>query len=162
MASLNEATLIGFLGDNPEYRVSASGKAVASLRVATTEVWKDRETGEKKDATEWHRVSLFEKKADFANEYLKKGALVFVRGALKTRKWVDKEGIERYSTEIVGDTIKGLDRKPKDEAPAKPTSSAKPKASAGGKGKGKVAASAPEHDPLDPDAEIDDGGISFN
>jgi single-strand DNA-binding protein len=141
MASLNQATLIGFLGDDPDYRVMADGKAVVSLRLATTDAWKDKATGEKKDLNEWHRVSLFDQRAEFAHAYLKKGSQVFVQGEIRTRKWTDKEGIERYATEIRGSTVQSLDRKPVAASEEKPVASkpdAKPKAGAG-KGKAKAA-----------------------
>jgi single-strand DNA-binding protein len=140
MASLNQATLIGYLGDDPDYRVMADGKAVATLRLATTDTWKDKTTGEKKELTEWHRVSLFDQRAEFAHAYLKKGSQVFIQGEIRTRKWTDKEGIERYTTEIRGSAVQSLDRKPAAAAEDTPVAAkpAKPKAS-GGKGKSKAA-----------------------
>jgi single-strand DNA-binding protein len=154
MASLNEVTLIGYLGSDPEIRFTATGVTVASLRVATSLVWKDKTTGERKERTEWHRVSLFDKRAEFARDYLKKGSSVWIRGSLHTRNWVDKEKIERYTTEIHGSMIQNLDRKPDGNGAGKPPD-AKPKANA----KGKEEPTAPEEqdelcDPSDIDIDI--------
>ena len=104
MSSLNKAQLIGRLGADPETRYMPNGDAVANLSLATSERWKDKQTGEQKEATEWHRLSMFGRLAEIAGEYLKKGALIYVEGKIKTRKWTDKDGVERYTTEIhVGD-----------------------------------------------------------
>ncbi|MBE7540632.1 MAG: single-stranded DNA-binding protein [Opitutaceae bacterium] len=108
MASINKVILIGNLGADPETRHAPSGDAICNLRLATTDTWKDRETGEKKEATEWHRVSLFGKLAEIANQYLKKGSQVYIEGSLRTRKWQDKDGQDRYTTEIRCDTLKML------------------------------------------------------
>lgn len=99
MASVNKAIIIGHLGRDPEVRYMPSGDAVANINVATTETWKDKE-GEKQEQTEWHRISMFGKTAEIAGEYLKKGAQVYIEGRLQTRKWTDKDGVERYTTEI--------------------------------------------------------------
>ncbi len=112
MASLNKVILIGHLGADPEMRYLQDGTPVASLRVATTETWKDRNTGEKRELTEWHRLSLFRGLADIAGRYLKKGAQVYVEGRLRTRKWVDQAGADRYSTEIVADEMQMLGKQP--------------------------------------------------
>lgn len=108
MASLNKATLIGNLGRDPELRYMPSGDAVATIAVATTEKWKDKQSGEQKEATEWHRVVFFGKLAEIAGQYLKKGAQVYVEGKIKTKKYTDKDGIEKYSTEITGEVMKML------------------------------------------------------
>lgn len=100
MSSLNKVQLIGRLGADPEIRYTRDGDAVANLSLATSERWKDKQSGEQKEATEWHRLSMFGRLAEIAGEYLKKGALIYVEGKLKTRKWTDKEGVERYTTEI--------------------------------------------------------------
>jgi single-strand DNA-binding protein len=100
MASLNKLELIGYLGADPEVRYMPDGTAVANISVATTESWKDKD-GEKQERTEWHRVVFFQKLAEIAGEYLKKGTQVFVEGKLRTRKWEDKQGVERYTTEMV-------------------------------------------------------------
>lgn len=105
---VNKVILIGHLGADPETRVMPSGATVANLRIATTEAWKDRGSGENQERTEWHRVALFGKLAEIAGEYLKKGAQVYIEGSLRTRKWQDKQGNERYSTEIIGNEMQML------------------------------------------------------
>jgi len=105
---INKVILIGNLGRDPEVRYTAGGSAVANLRIATSESWKDKQTGEKKEATEWHSVVLFGKLGEIAGEYLKKGRTVYIEGRLQTRKYQDKEGVERYSTEIVGSDMQML------------------------------------------------------
>jgi single-strand DNA-binding protein len=100
MASLNKVILIGNLGADPETRYTAGGDAVTSIRLATTETWKDKNSGEKREATEWHRVVFYRKLAEIADQYLKKGSQVYIEGSLRTRKWTDKDGQDRYTTEI--------------------------------------------------------------
>ena len=101
MASINKVIVVGNLGADPETRFLPSGEAVTNIRVATTDKWKDKASGEMKEATEWHRISFFGRLAEVAGEYLKKGSQVYVEGSLRTRKWQDKEsGQDRYSTEI--------------------------------------------------------------
>src|SRR5687768_6567453 len=107
MASVNKVILIGNLGADPETRYLPSGDAVTNIRIATTDTWKDK-SGEKQEHTEWHRVAFFGKTAEIAGEYLKKGSPVYVEGRIRTRKWQDKEGQERYSTEIVADRMQLL------------------------------------------------------
>ena len=107
MASVNKVILIGNLGADPETRYLPSGDAVTNIRIATTDTWKDK-SGEKQEHTEWHRVAFFGKVAEIAGEYLKKGSPVYVEGRIRTRKWQDKEGQERYSTEIVADRMQLL------------------------------------------------------
>ena len=114
MSSINKAMLIGHLGRDPEIRYMPSGDAVANLAVATTDKWKDKATGEQKEATEWHRVSAFGKLAEIMGQYLKKGSQVYIEGKLKTRKYTDKDGVEKYSTEIVCDTMQMLGGKSDD------------------------------------------------
>lgn len=101
MAGINKVILVGNLGNDPEIRYAPSGDAIANLSVATSESWKDKNTGERKEKTEWHRVVLFGKKAELAGEYLRKGSKVYLEGKLQTRKWQDKEGQDRYTTEVV-------------------------------------------------------------
>jgi len=109
MASVNKVILVGNLGRDPETRYLPSGEAVTNISVATTDTWKDKASGEKKEATEWHRVSFFGRLAEIAGEYLKKGSQVYVEGRLRTRKYQDKEtGKDRYSTEIVADRMQML------------------------------------------------------
>ena len=103
MASVNKVIIVGNLGRDPETRYLPSGEAVTNISVATTETWKDKASGEKKEETEWHRVSAFGRLAEIMGEYLKKGSQVYIEGSLRTRKWQDKEGHERYTTEIVVD-----------------------------------------------------------
>ncbi|EBS5580236.1 single-stranded DNA-binding protein [Salmonella enterica subsp. enterica serovar Oranienburg] len=98
---LNKVQLIGHLGQDPEVRYLPNGKAVANLSLATSDTWKDKQTGEPKERTEWHRVVLYEKLANVAGEYLRKGAQVYIEGELRTRKWTDQNGQERYTTEVV-------------------------------------------------------------
>ena len=118
MASLNKVILIGNLGKDPETRYAPSGDAICNLVVATTETWKDMATGERKEATEWHRVVFFGKLAEVAAKYLKKGAQVYIEGRLQTRKWQDQSGQERYTTEIRGDEMKMLGKREGSDAPA--------------------------------------------
>jgi single-strand DNA-binding protein len=109
MASVNKVILLGNLGRDPEVRYLPSGSAVCNLRIATTDSWKDKTSGERKEATEWHSVVLFDKLAEIAGEYLRKGRSVYIEGRLQTRKWQDKEtGADRYSTEIRGDVMQML------------------------------------------------------
>jgi len=98
---VNKVILIGFLGQDPEIRYLPSGPAVANLSLATSESWRDKQSGEEKEKTEWHRVVIFGKLAEIAGEYLRKGSQVYIEGQLQTRKWQDNAGVERYSTEIV-------------------------------------------------------------
>jgi single-strand DNA-binding protein len=100
MASVNKVILVGNLGADPETRFMPNGDAVANVRLATTESWKDKQTGEKRELTEWHRVVFYRKLAEIVGQYLKKGSSVYVEGRIRTRKWQDKEGQERYTTEI--------------------------------------------------------------
>ena len=108
MASLNKVMLIGNLGKDPEVRHTQDGRAIVNLTLATSESWKDKATGEKKEKTEWHRVVIFnDGLAKVAEAYLKKGSTVYLEGQLQTRKWTDKDGVEKYSTEIVLQNFKG-------------------------------------------------------
>jgi single-strand DNA-binding protein len=105
---VNKVIIVGNLGADPETRAMPSGTTVANLRIATTENWKDRQSGEQQERTEWHRVALFGRLAEVAAEYLKKGSQVYIEGSLRTRKWQDKQGNERYSTEIVANDMQML------------------------------------------------------
>jgi single-strand DNA-binding protein len=107
MASVNKVILIGNLGADPETRYLPSGDAVTNIRIATTENWKDK-SGDKQEHTEWHRISFFGRLAEVAGEYLKKGSPVYIEGRIRTRKWQDKEGQDKYSTEIVADRMQLL------------------------------------------------------
>jgi single-strand DNA-binding protein len=105
---VNKVILIGNLGADPETRAMPSGSTVANLRIATSESWRDKQSGEQQERTEWHRVALFGRLAEIAGEYLKKGSQVYIEGSLRTRKWQDKQGNERYSTEIIGNELQML------------------------------------------------------
>ncbi|MFN4325013.1 MAG: single-stranded DNA-binding protein [Azonexus sp.] len=141
MASVNKWIGIGNLGRDPETRYTASGEAICNFSIACTETWKDKQTGEKKEMTEWVRVSAFGKLAEICGQYLKKGSQVYVEGSLRTRKWTDKDGQERYTTEIRCDDMKMLGSRqgmgapagggggydePADYAPAPPKNKPKP------------------------------------
>jgi single-strand DNA-binding protein len=108
MASVNKVIIIGNLGRDPEVRYTPSGSAVCNVSVATTRNWKNRESGEKQEETEWHRVVFYDRLAEIAGEYLKKGRPVYVEGRLKTRKWQDKEGKDTYTTEIIAEQMQLL------------------------------------------------------
>ena len=107
MASVNKVILVGNLGRDPETRYMPDGGAITNISVATTSTWKDK-SGEKQEATEWHRVAFFGKLAEIAGEYLKKGSQVYVEGKLKTRKWQDKDGVDKYTTEVIADAMQML------------------------------------------------------
>ena len=128
---VNKVILVGYLGKDPEVRYTPDQNAVANVSLATTESWKDKTSGEKQERTEWHRVVLFGRLGEIAGEYLKKGSQVYVEGRLQTRKWQDKDGAERYTTEIVatdmqmlgsrgtgGSAVKPAPSKPSNRAPA--------------------------------------------
>src|SRR5690348_4267519 len=126
MASVNKVILVGNLGADPETKYLPSGDAVTNIRMATTDRWKDKASGEMKEATEWHRIAFFGRLAQIAGEYLKKGSQVYVEGRIRTRKWQDKEGQDRYSTEIVGDSMQMLGSRAGAGEPRGETMSAKP------------------------------------
>jgi len=139
MASVNKVILVGNLGQDPEVRYMPSGGAVTNLRMATTATWKDKQTGEKQERTEWHTVVCFNRLAEIAGEYLRKGSQIYIEGSLRTRKWQDKEGKDRYSTEIVADEMQMLGKRegggaPRERGPNETTERAagKPAAAAGG------------------------------
>lgn len=112
MASVNKVIIVGNLGRDPETRYMPNGEAVTNVAVATTESWKDKNSGDKKEITEWHRITFYRKLAEIAGQYLKKGSAVYVEGRLQTRKWTDKDGVERYTTEIIADTMQMLGGRP--------------------------------------------------
>ncbi|MFZ5593685.1 MAG: single-stranded DNA-binding protein [Pseudomonadota bacterium] len=120
MASINRTTLIGNLGADPEIRYMPDGTPTCSISVATTDKWKDKKTGEAKEKTEWHRVVFFRRLAEVAGEFLKQGSQVYIDGRLRTHKWTDKNGIDRYTTEIVGREMQMLGKKPAVDMPAVP------------------------------------------
>ncbi len=157
MASVNKVILLGNLGRDPETRYSADGAAITNIAIATTDSWKDKATGEKKEQTEWHRVVFFGRLAEIAGEYLRKGRPVYIEGKLRTRKWTDKEGVERYTTEIVADQMQmlgsregaggGMGAPDMDDAPAAPRQSS-------GGGGGARPASKPAANIADMDDDI--------
>lgn len=116
MASVNKVILVGNLGADPETRYMPNGDAVCNIRLATTESWKDKASSERKEITEWHRVVFYRRLAEIAGEYLRKGSSVYVEGRIRTRKWQDKEGQERYTTEIEANEMQMLGGKPSGES----------------------------------------------
>ncbi|MGE5622138.1 MAG: single-stranded DNA-binding protein [Bacillota bacterium] len=161
MASVNKVIIVGNLGRDPETRYMPNGDAVTNIAVATTESWKDKNTGEKKELTEWHRITFYRKLAEIAGQYLKKGSQVYVEGRLQTRKWTDKEGVERYTTEIIADTMQMLGSRQGmgGGAPAPMEddyggSMPAPRQSAGGGGAARPAASRPAPNFSDIDDDI--------
>ncbi len=138
MASVNKVILVGNLGRDPETRYMTNGDAVTNISVATTETWKDKASGEKQEKTEWHRVTFYRRLAEIAGEYLKKGSQVYIEGRLETRKWQDKEGKDRYTTEIIANEMKMLgsrqgagDRTPSEDR--EPAMASEPRAAGGAK-----------------------------
>jgi len=129
---VNKVILVGNLGGDPEVRYMPAGGAVANLTIATSDTWKDKTTGERKEKTEWHRVVLFARLGEIAGEYLKKGSKVYIEGRLQTRKWQDKSGQDRYTTEIVGSELQMLDSRgaggSPDFAPAQQNNNMQPQA----------------------------------
>jgi len=115
---VNKVILVGNLGNDPETKYMPSGDAVTNLSVATSESWKDKQTGEQKDRTEWHRVAMFGRLAEIAAEYLRKGSQVYIEGKLRTRKWQDQQGNDKYSTEIIADEMQMLGGRSGGGAPA--------------------------------------------
>jgi single-strand DNA-binding protein len=146
MASVNKVILVGNLGRDPDVRYMPDGNALCNLNLATTYSWKDKASGDKKEETEWHRVTLRNRLAEIAGEYLKKGAPVYIEGRLRTRKWTDKENIERYTTEIVADSMQLLGSRGGSGAPGgdRPGGDAmgdsEPRSSGGGAARAKPAA----------------------
>ena len=118
MASINKVILVGNLGADPETRFMPNGDGVTNIRLATTESWKDKASGEKREITEWHRVVFYRKLAEIAGQYLKKGSAVYIEGRIRTRKWTDKDGQEKYTTEIRGDAMQMLGSRQGMGAPA--------------------------------------------
>jgi single-strand DNA-binding protein len=149
MASVNKVTLLGNVGKDPEIRHTQDGKAIVNLSIATSESWKDKASGERKEKTEWHRVVIFnEGLAKVAEAYLKKGSSVYIEGQLQTRKWTDKDGVEKYSTEIVLQQYRGelVLLGGKDSTSARPDPAAEFKA---------------EAKRVFPDAQLDDSDVPF-
>lgn len=122
MASLNKVQLIGHLGADPETRYTTSGDAVCTIRLATSKTWRDKASGEQRESTEWHRVVLYRRLGEVAGQYLRKGSQVYIEGELQTRKWTDKDGADRYTTQVVADEMKMLGKRngAADNAPSEP------------------------------------------
>ncbi len=138
MAAINKVILIGNLGADPETRFTPNGEQVTNIRLATTESWKDKTSGEKREATEWHRVVFFGKLAEIAGQYLKKGSQVYIEGRLRTRKWQGQDGQDRYTTEVNADQMQMLGRREGMGGPAgdsPPREGGGERSSQGGKGK---------------------------
>ncbi|HJR14204.1 MAG TPA: single-stranded DNA-binding protein [Rhodanobacteraceae bacterium] len=131
MRGINKVIIVGNVGKDPEMRYSASGTAFCTISVATSEQWKDKQTGEKQERCEWHRVKFFGKLAEIAGEYLKKGSQVYVEGALRTDKYTDKEGVERYSTDIIANEMQMLGGQREEPRASKPVKDC-PQADQGG------------------------------
>ena len=134
MKGINKAIIVGTLGKDPETRYTQSGMAICNISVATSEQWKDKQTGEKVEKTEWHRVVLFQRLAEIAGEYLMKGSQVYIEGKIQTRKWQDKNGQDRYTTEIIGNEMQML----------------------GGKTGGKPSGQSPSQQAQQPEQDFDD------
>lgn len=116
MASLNKVILIGNLGNDPETRYTTAGDAVTSISLATTDEWRDKGSGEKRQQTEWHKVVFFKKLAEIVSQHLRKGSQVYVEGRIKTKKWTDKDGIERYMTQVEATEMKMLGKRERDDS----------------------------------------------
>ena len=112
MAGINKVIIVGHLGNDPEMRSMPNGEAVVNISVATSEAWTDKNTGERREVTEWHRIVFYRKLAEICGQYLKKGAQVYIEGRLRTRKWQDQNGQDRYTTEIQGDVMQMLGTRP--------------------------------------------------
>ncbi|WP_314723101.1 single-stranded DNA-binding protein [Haemophilus pittmaniae] len=123
MAGVNKVIIVGHLGNDPEIRTMPNGDAVANISVATSESWTDKNTGEKKTQAEWHRIIFFRRQAEVVSQYLSKGSQVYVEGKLKTRKWQDNNGQDRYTTEIQGDNLQMLGGRQDEQKQAKPSKS---------------------------------------
>ena len=126
MAGINKVIIVGNLGNDPEVRTMPNGDAVANISVATSESWTDKNTGERKEAVEWHRIVLYRRLAEIAGQYLTKGSQVYIEGRLKTRKWQDNNGQDRYTTEIQGDVLQMLGSRQDEPKQQAKTSKAKP------------------------------------
>ena len=155
MASVNKVILVGNLGRDPETRYSPDGAAITNVSIATTDTWKDKASGEKQEKTEWHRVVFFDRLAEIAGEYLKKGSQVYVEGRLQTRKWTDKEGNERYTTEIRAERMQMLGSRAGGSGGGDfDDGSAPPRAAGGGRDSGSRAPSKPAANIADMDDDI--------
>ena len=143
---VNKVILVGTLGKDPETRYMPSGQAVTNIRIATNEQWKDKTTGEQQERTEWHAIAMFGRLAEIAAEYLRKGSQVYIEGKLRTRKWQDKEGKDRYTTEIVADEMQMLGGKGGGASAAAGAGAAMGAGAGGGSGRAAVNESGPPGD----------------
>jgi single-strand DNA-binding protein len=149
---INKVILVGNLGQDPETRYMPSGKAVSNIRIATSEGWKDKQTGDMQERTEWHSVVLFDKLGEIAAEYLRKGSQVYIEGSLRTRKWQDKEGKDRYTTEIVARDMQMLGAR----GGAGGGERAERRPAAGGEDRGSSSTSGSNSPPPSDDGQFDD------
>ncbi len=153
---LNKVMIMGNLGADPEVRYMPSGSAVTNIRVATSEVWKDKQSGEKQERTEWHRIVLFNRLGEIAAQYLRKGSKVFVEGTLRTNKWQDQSGNERYTTEIIAASMQLMDSKGGGSAPYDQAGDAPQEMSAPQSGSAQRPANAKVPAPAMADEDFDD------
>lgn len=144
MAGINKVILVGNLGNDPDVRTMPNGDAVAKISVATSESWNDKNTGERREVTEWHSIVFYRRQAEVAGEYLRKGSKVYVEGRLRTRKWQDQNGQDRYVTEIYGDHLQMLGSKSNNPPPQSQPTNTKQQ--------------PPKYDPLSAMAEAQDNG----
>ena len=121
MAGINKVIIVGNLGQDPDVRTTPTNETVTTITVATSEKWQDKQTGEVKEFTEWHRIVFYKRKAEVAGEYLRKGSKVYVEGRLRTRKWQDQNGQDRYTTDIIGDVLQMLDSRQSGDNQDKPS-----------------------------------------
>jgi single-strand DNA-binding protein len=143
---VNKVVLIGNLGNDPEVRYTPSGSAVANIVVATSSAWRDKQSGELQERTEWHRIVFFNRLAEIVGEYLHKGSKVYIEGSLRTRKWQDKSGIDRYTTEIIANEMQMLDSR----------SSSQGSTSGGGQAQQKSNPTTPQSEPVPSTEDFDD------
>lgn len=153
MASVNKVILVGNVGKDPETRYTPNGDQITNISVATTDTWKDKATGERREATEWHRIVFFGKLAEIAGQYLKKGSQVYIEGRLRTRKWQGQDGQDRYTTEISADAMQMLGRR---EGGGSPDYDQRPPASSGGGAPRNSGGSRPSAPPPPPSGGLGD------
>lgn len=151
MRGVNKVILIGNLGGDPEVKYLPSGGAVANITLATSESWKDKNTGQPVEHTEWHRIVFYAKLAEIAGEYLKKGSKVYIEGSLLTRKWRDKQGQDRYTTEIKASSMQMLDGKPREESQPEPQQQRSGRNSYADAREGRMPPASPPADAFDDD-----------
>lgn len=162
MASVNKVIIVGNLGRDPETRHMPNGDAVTNCAVATTESWKDKNSGEKKEITEWHRVTFYRKLAEIAGQYLKKGSQVYIEGRLQTRKWTDKDGAERYTTEIIADTMQMLGGRSDASGAGNSDEPQQSRTAAQGQARGNSGSAPAQSRPASNFPDMDEDDIPFN